>query len=499
MFEVRGRRYSAVAIALALGVMAIMGLTVRPGHNWDGDYALYIMHARNIVDGVIYNQTPFLANPENAIHPASYPPGLPLLLAPMYSLFGVDLDAMKWVGILSLAAWAVAYAHIAKKMLHWIPALAVTAVMSLHPYFWKLKDTIFSEFPFLLFTYATLLLADRLIYKDRFPAVSQSTVRTSIACILTLTLASQTRIAGVVLFPTLLLGSWLHNRRPVTLTVLSVATAIVLGVLLHRWLPSDPGTYLSYFDEFSVRGMLSALRAYAVSVGSLIEAGIPRRNWFDHSAIAIFLGLVVIGVVSRLRERVSVFELFLGAYIALLIAFPVHTESDRYSMPIWPLLMLYAARGVSVIGGAIGKETGRERLRIYLPVAMAAGFLIPYIYTYQRVVSGPFPYSVTSATAGELFDAIKAKVPPGDVVLARKPTIIALFTGRRASIWPETFSDDELRAFAHRIGAHYIVQDLHHFDVAFEEHDRLDAFIEANRSSLTTVFSNAWFNLYSIQ
>lgn len=46
------RRAAAVlSVALAAGVAVFLVGTLRMGHNWDGDYALYIMHAENIVAG----------------------------------------------------------------------------------------------------------------------------------------------------------------------------------------------------------------------------------------------------------------------------------------------------------------------------------------------------------------------------------------------------------------------------------------------------------------
>ena len=40
-------------------------LTVREGHNWGGDFAQYILHARNIVEGRPYAQTGYIYNPSN--------------------------------------------------------------------------------------------------------------------------------------------------------------------------------------------------------------------------------------------------------------------------------------------------------------------------------------------------------------------------------------------------------------------------------------------------
>ena len=74
-----------VPILLILGIGIFLLTALRQGQEWDGDFALYLMNARNIVLGLPYAKTAYLLNPDNAINPAAFPPGLPLLLAPQSS------------------------------------------------------------------------------------------------------------------------------------------------------------------------------------------------------------------------------------------------------------------------------------------------------------------------------------------------------------------------------------------------------------------------------
>jgi hypothetical protein len=118
---------------------------------------------------------------------------------------------------------------------------------------------------------------------------------------------------------------------------------------------------------------------------------------------------------------------------------------------------------------------------------------------YRKTNFGPIPRSVTDPSSRELFDTIKTAVPTDAVLLARKPTIIALFTDRRSAIWPAKFSDEELWRYMHEIGARYIVEDPLRFGVTHDPpEDELHAFIERNQSALTRIFANSWFNLYEV-
>src|ERR1700742_4260616 len=72
------------------------------------DWAMYVMHARNIATGHAYADTVYVYQPETAMYGAStYPSGYALLLTPVYALFGVNILAFKIVTdlALSLSLW----------------------------------------------------------------------------------------------------------------------------------------------------------------------------------------------------------------------------------------------------------------------------------------------------------------------------------------------------------------------------------------------------------
>src|SRR5579883_3684007 len=84
------------AILIIVAIFVFSACTIRDGQVWDDDPAQYILHARNIAEGRPYSQTGYIFNPEyGTLGPRSYPPGFPLLLAPVWALRGLDLNAMK--------------------------------------------------------------------------------------------------------------------------------------------------------------------------------------------------------------------------------------------------------------------------------------------------------------------------------------------------------------------------------------------------------------------
>lgn len=485
-----GRDVSAVlAGVLIAGIAGFFLSTLRPGHNWDGDYALYILHARNIVEQAPYRDTGYVFNPQAPIHPAAYPPGLPLLLAPVYFLSGVDLAKMKAVGVGAFVLFLCILARIARQ---WLPpglALAPIVLLGLHPVMWDFKDTIFSEFPFMLFSYAALYLVDGL---DRMEVVPRRWVVAGAA--LALALASLTRTIGIILFPITFLPALYRSKRlsnPATWTVALAVGIVIVAALLF---PSDAGTYAGYFRDFTGLASIreNALRNNA-AVGNLVLNDVLANRWLARGWGMTFLLLVLCGWIARTRTRLSVFELFFAAYLLFFMVYPLAVERSRYLMPLWPLFLLYGVCGAYAAGSSIGKTA-----RVGAPAVLVAALCALYAVQYARTDFGPIPYSVTDPRSVELFEAIKTTVPADAAVLTRKPTIIALFTQRRAAVWPTDSSDDDLWRYMVEVGARYIVDAPQAMGSGPLPAEDVGAFIDRHRSAFDVVFSNQWFTLYEV-
>jgi len=96
-----------IAIAIVFHIA-----TIRSGHLWEGDFALYTAHAINIANGLPFADTGYIFNPENPfLAPKSYPPVFPMFLAPVYKLFGLNLYAIKIANILAFALFLLVFQH----------------------------------------------------------------------------------------------------------------------------------------------------------------------------------------------------------------------------------------------------------------------------------------------------------------------------------------------------------------------------------------------------
>jgi hypothetical protein len=467
-------------LILAIGLFYVLNL--RQGLDWDGDDALYVLGAQNIIHGLPFAKTPYLFNPENAINPAAYPPGLPLLFAPVLSLFGVDLAALKIECIVTLTLFLGVFWALARKRIGPIPALITTLAIGLHPYIVSSSNTLGSEFPFLLFCYGGLLLFERL--QSQPPPSGAAAVRLGCLAAFVAALTYLTRSIGIVLLAAAFVSSVWRTRRLFSLTTAVLTGAIVVCAVVQSVYRADVGTYIHYFDQFTVHGLvLNASRYRHIAVEMLGKSRFAV--WF----CSVSLIIAIVGFAARLKA-LSVLECFCAFYIGLLIVYPISSEAARYEMPIWPMLFLYCADGLSILTRQAG-----TRVRGAIVGAFVVSASLLYAAELRSLDFGPIPFSATDPRSAQLFDALR-QLPAEARILARKPTVIALYTGHESSIWPKQFTDAQLIDFLHRMHIQYIVQDIPHMGFDLHQADPLDPFIDRNKSALEPVFSNAWFIVY---
>ncbi len=147
-----------MVLGLCVVSAALLLIMRREGHDWGGDFALYISHARNLAEGRPYAATGYIPNPHFKGHsPATYPPLFPLLLAPLYAHYGLDYNVLKIPGILCFALSIVAFYFLFRKDL--APRAAFIAVLfwAGWPFILSFKDSILPDLVFTLLLAVTLL------------------------------------------------------------------------------------------------------------------------------------------------------------------------------------------------------------------------------------------------------------------------------------------------------------------------------------------------------
>ena len=416
-----GRSIAATVCALLIGLFYLA--TIREGHDWGDDFSMYIRHAQNLAHGEPYAETGYIYNPRNpAVGPRTYPPGFPLLLAPVVRMFGLDLRPMKILVIGFFAGSLLVMVPLFRNVLPPPYVAALVLVVGLNPFFWEFKDHVLSDLPFLFFVLLSLLL----FTQADAPDASRGR-RATLALLsgVAAYAAYATRSLAVVLIPCFIAHDLGRYRRVTTNAAAASAVAMALAGVQHVVWFNDS----SYFDQVS--DSLAAAQfnvpAYLRSLSELWENG-----YSDSVRKIAFVGvgaLAVFGYVRSLGARVSVFHLFPMLYLAPVILWPSF-QGTRFLIPIVPFYLHHALLGVRRMDAAVERRWGPRNAVLVLFVAAV---LVSYAGRYSTLQFGPLPQGIAKRESRELFEFVKSATDPGDVFVFSRPRALALLTGRRAS------------------------------------------------------------------
>jgi hypothetical protein len=474
------RRHWLIPALLIVCVGLFFLLTLRPGHRWGDDFAMYLLHAHNIAEGLPYS-TGYVYNPaEPHTGPPAYPPVYALLLVPVYKIAGLNYSLLKAVDILAFLIFLWALFVLSALYLAWPWRIALLAVVGFQPYLWNLKDDIVSEWAFLMFLYVALALAESLYARPK---------PLGAAFLLggTLYLVYGTRTVGLAIIPAILLYDIVRRRRLTLFTCVAATFAVALAFLQGKLLRTTGG-YGGLFD-LSPSWLIHNSILYIKSVRVFLVNG--YSNLLSYAIFAVALALAAWGAWHQLRRGVHLLEMFALVYLPLIVAFRV-PGAHRYLLPVLPLFFIYVLAGLQAV-----LERTPSALRTL--TAAAALFLIVFTYAgaYAKSDWGPIREGVNDPDFLAACQYLQQHAAPSDIVIFRKPRLLALLTGRQSAIYTTTGDPKVIRAFVHTIHARYIVlASVSHEDFSSDA-DHLAPFIQRYRDLLTEVYSNPHYRIFA--
>jgi hypothetical protein len=476
------RRQGAIVFGLIVLVGVFYLATFREGHRWGDDFSLYILHAKNIVEGRPYAETGYVYNPgTGAIGPPTYPPLFPLLLAPVYAIYGLDLEAMKILVVFFFMASLGMIFLLFRRDLLFPHLVLLIAFLGLNHYFWNLKDDILSDIPFLAFLYLVFFLIRTVHGEDSTRAGAPGRLLPSVLVGLTLTLCYGTRSVGIVLLPCLLIHDLLRFKRITALTLSAFLALLSVVLLLNLVHHSD----FRYFGRFTVEPalVLHKLRAHTYSLIVLWDNG--RSSAVYTWLFVIFNVLAIVGYLSKIRRRFEAHDVFAVVYPAVLVFLPPRATL-RYLIPIMPLYVFYGLLGLRWL------TARRPALESASLVLLALAITGTTVSKYSTAHFETLSRGVTSGESRALFAFIKRETEEDAVILFRKPRALALFTGRRAA-YHKALNTDWTFRFLEKIGATYVI-----VSPKDQGPRKLEGFMGRNPEHFRRVFASKEYAAYRI-
>ena len=469
---------------VALGLVAIAllyGLTLREGHAWGGDNAMYALHARNIAAGLDYADTGYVHNEASGRLPKSYPPIFPLLLAPWVSVFGIAWTPLKGVTLACFVAALGLLVSAERRDSSRVESAALLALVGLNPILWDFKDSVLSEFPFLMFLCASLWVAQRArISAETNPRANGW----GIALGLCIYLAYGTRSVGILLLPALVAADFFVDGRLGRRTALAALVFAPLAIVQNTLLHSEAGHLVYKLANLQPSLPLENLLVrYPRLFHDFWRSAEPVE--FLGVGLAIVAALILVaGLVERGRRReLDLLDWYvlgsLGFYLAIRLT--DMTPPQRYWIPLFPLFVVQILRAIRGLERS-PSAWGRPRLIPGLMGGFVAMALLAYASQISGLERGAIARGITGTDARELYEFIRTRTDPDDTLIFFEPRVLTLYTGRKASELRVGGDRNEWMRYANSIDARYWV--------------RPGGLPESYRNSLSMVFSNDTFSVF---
>ena len=480
------RPVAATLCALLIGLFYLA--TFRNGHDWADDFSLYVRHAQNIARGEPYVQTGYIYNPQNPnIGPRVYPPGFPLLLAPVVGIFGLDLAPMKILVLAFFVGSLLVMTRLFRTVLPPAYVAVLVLVVGVNPFFWEFKDHILSDIPFLFF----VLLSLHLFTQADLAGASGRRGATLAALAGVAAYASYaTRTLALALIPCFVGRDLIRHRRIGTNAAVATAVAVTLAGLQHVFWVSD----VSYFDQISnpIPALQQNVPAYARALSDLWENGYSDQL----RKIAFVAGgaLAAFGYVTSARAGVTVCHLFAPLYLVPVLLWPSY-QGMRFLIPIVPFYFFYGLLGVRRI------DAGAERrweIKAPILVLFLAAVTASYAGRYSTLDFRALPEGIGKKESRELFEFITTATDPNDVLVFSRPRVLALMTRRSVSGGHSAVEPCDLWQYIREIGASYVItgpaRDPFNGDAVY-----LREFVARSGDALRSVMANSDLAVYRIE
>ena len=423
---------ATVTIAILLGLFAMNDVPI--GVFQDDGHYLILARALAHGDGFRYMNLP---GAPSATH---FPPGYPLLLAPLWWLApafpgNVALFKLLNVALLPLAALGVrALArHVGGLSVLAASVLAVVSLATVPVLF--LNGLLFSETIFIA------ALCGLLVAAERLSDASDASWWLALGVGVGVGALAMLRTLGVAVLPGLLAVLLWRRRYADALLVLAGALVVLLP---WQWWTSEHardvpaaiagayGGYSSWLVDAWRDGGFSFVRAVVgenlhgllmpLTLFGLIEAPAALQA-VAGTALIVLAGAGVV----HLWPRAKVTTLLFIPYGALLLLWPF--PPDRFLWPLWPIVLVFIVVGTTTLGAPSVNSRVRFGARL-AAAALAALFVVWHVRTWPGRSWEDLERG--NARVGYAAARVAAALPRDGLVASDQDAMVHLYAGRPA-------------------------------------------------------------------
>ncbi len=468
-------------------------ISLQKGHWWGDDFALYIAQAKafteNSINELQANQKFTSENSAYVIGPSIYPWGYPVLISPVYNLFGLNLSALKIFTFVFLSFSLFLVYYLFRKEIGTQIFLFI-AIFSLSPQFYLFKDSILSDIPFMFFALLGLAAIQTFYVKKHIlysPIVGYLLTGTA------LFLAYSVRTIGIALLPTLIacqiydfsINYKFDLKKYVTTNWQSFLTYLVLffGLFLYSlYFNYSDASYMSHLEfENFYEDIQFNIFYYINLISEFFE--VPVLTNISATLWGVYVPFIVYGAYIKRNEDYALI-LFVIFMLSILIIAP-YQGGLRYIFAYLPITFYFLVVGIKKIQNHFTNSSLLHFLLVPVLIIFSQSILIQTFNNFNNKeisIEGPF-----DKEGEELMNFINSNTLTKDVIIFYKPRALRLLTGRNGFVVKEVSQILDGRADI------LIIQKNAKNDW-FPETDN----IKSIKDKLTIIFENEDFFVYRI-
>lgn len=407
-------RYTAVDIVLAVLLVVMLGFlsfcTLSSGHSFiSDDYAAYLVEAFSIADGTFDEQVKrnYILHPSPISDEAGpeqelvYAWGYPMMLAPIYKLFGFDRTDYHSVSYYA-APTAAAFACLGAALFLFLrrrfgmgPSLLLTVLCCLNIHvFWD-AGSIQTDITFFALSVLLYLLIEIFLSSDK-------KIVWGILLGVAMWLTHETRLNGLTVCLAMALAHLLHfllyERKKEVKTGLLVQLipyiVFVLLVFISECLWLRPATSnMSDFADSTTSSFVSNAKYYVRLMHEWLDTFWFYGNLAKYNGahmMYITMAFCLLGMIAHgIKHNLHLTVLVVGTLIVL-VSLP-YVQGHRYIFNIMPLIIMFAAYGVQFLFSLVIKgmcKPVRTAIAVIVCVVAVMGCVGPVrrIYSYSQSV-----------------------------------------------------------------------------------------------------------------
>jgi hypothetical protein len=427
-------------LLLVLLAIPLFYLNVHEQHSWGGDdYALYIKEADNISKGIPFYKTNFVFYDRNITYsPPQYPPGFPLLLAPVVKVWGLAIKPMLcFITVMVVAFMLAAFAWLRKRGVGDVAGICISLLLGYSWFVVDTKDQVLSDIPCLLFT---------MLYFSLRRAGKYSWVRvaTMVACAemaMLIRTQSVLILGAEILFLLYAIACDLYNRRKIDKSMLLPAMYIVPGVVVLNlilsktvfYVPSAASSfYANYLGTALHDGVVTLFRNSVNFVMEVLNGCFyyPTDHGFRTALVTIMQGagltLCLAGFVMSVSRRLSIEDIFFALMLVMMLYYPIHDK--RYFLPAIAMVYYYCYYALKTILPAITTVQPRTAGVAITVIVLFTGL------KYLRETTATQVGYVPGNKDRKAFAYLATHVADNELILFSRPRFLTLYTNKRAMV-----------------------------------------------------------------